>query len=102
MTDQPSPQGDSLPSPPMAPDWQQIALLLLWKLLPAGQRSVTIRREDFADVMDSYHGQPVITFRPGPEATEIGLATVEEAQAQAAAHDASLPQPNAPASDALQ
>lgn len=106
MNDQPVPSVEQ-PSPiqQLTPDWQQIALLLLWKLLPATEKTITLTPQDFADVMAAYPTGPVILFRPTNEATMVGLATLQEAESLAAAYNRQLAaeaQQNAPTSDALQ
>lgn len=101
MEDQPIPM-----AAPMAPDWQQIALLLLWKLLPATDKVITFAPQDFADLMAAYApGLPVIFFRPTAESTTLGLLTQDEAQALADKYNAELDEKNVtvgPGSDALQ
>lgn len=88
MTDQPTPNAEK-PSPvqKMTPDWQQIALLLLWKFLPATERTIAIFPQDFTDLMAAYGGLPVITFQPGESATVIGLVSESEAMALADAYN---------------
>lgn len=107
MTDQPVPEV-AKPSPvqQLTPDWQQIALLLLWKLLPTTDKTITITPQDFEDVMTAYPGGPVILFRPTPESTLVGLATMDEAIALAASYNQQLAETaekqNAPATARLQ
>lgn len=105
MTDQPAPQADQ-PAPLYhSPDWQQIALLLLWRLLPATERTITIVPQDMGDLMAAYPEGPVILFRPTADATTVGLATLAEAEAFAKSYDLQLAiqeAQNAPSTDALQ
>lgn len=85
--DQPTP----LPPPTISPDWQQVALLLLWKLLPADARTIVFTPGDVADMMAAYEpGLPVICFMPSAESTRVGLLTQDEAEAMAATYNAEL------------
>lgn len=87
MEDQPLPQAPLQ----LIPDWQQIALLVLWKLLPASEKMITITPQDFADLLEAYApGVPVIFFRPTAESTTLGLLTQPEAEKLAAQYDAEL------------
>lgn len=95
MTDNDSKPMEDQPMPPpqlqLVPDWQQIALLVLWKLLPASEKTITITPQDFADLMAAYEpGVPVIFFRPTAESTTLGLLTQPEAEKLAAQYDAEL------------
>lgn len=102
MTEQPIPEAAPVQAQ-LVPDWQQIAPLLLWKLLPATERSVTLTPADFDELMAAYPDGPVILFRPTPESTTVGLTSVSEAEALAASYNAALvPSQNAPTSGALQ
>ena len=102
LEDQPSPQAPMQ----LVPDWQQIALLVLWKLLPADAKTITFTPQDFADMMAAYAPDlPVVFFRPSNEATTLGLLTREEAEALAAQYNAELADKAVtpgPGSDALQ
>lgn len=107
MTDQPVPAVEQ-PSPvqQLTPDWQQIALLLLWKLLPATEKMITLTPADFADMMAAYApNPPVVSFRPAPESLTLGLLTQAEAEALAKQYNDELAAkaitPD-PGSDALQ
>ena len=102
MTDQPVPEAAAL-TPQILPDWQKIALLLLWKLLPVTERQVTLTPADFEELMAAYPDGPVILFRPAADSTVVGIATLEEAKTIAASYDAALPPAqNAPTSESLQ
>lgn len=107
MTEQPVPAVEQ-PSPiqQLTPDWQQIALLLLWKLLPATGRTVTLTPQDFADMLEAHApNPPVIFFRPSQEATTVGLLTHAEAEALAKQYNDELEAKAVtpgPGSDALQ
>lgn len=108
MNDTDTPMEDQ-PEPPrgqLVPDWQQIALLVLWKLLPPSEKTITFTPQDFADLMAAYAPDlPVIFFRPSPEATTLGLLTQAEAEAMSEQYNAELMAKQAtpgPGSDALQ
>lgn len=107
MTDQPVPAVEQ-PSPvqQLTPDWQQIALLLLWKLLPATEKTIKLTPQDFADMMAAYAPHPpVICFKPSQESTEIGLLPHDEAELLAKQYNDELAAKAVtpgPGSDALQ
>lgn len=107
MTEQSIPEVEK-PSPvqQLTPDWQQIALLLLWKLLPATEKVITLTPADFADMMAAYAPNlPVVSFKPAPDSLTLGLLTQAEAEALAKQYNDELATKAVtpgPGSDALQ
>lgn len=86
----------------LVPDWREICLMLLWKLLPADQKTVAFTLQEREALFEAYApGVPVLVLKPQEEGGGllVGLMSQPEAMAAAAAEGAAFqtPAPEMPA-----
>lgn len=87
------------PAVELVPDWREICLMLLWKMLPADQKAVEFILADREALFDAYApGVPVLVLRPleSGQGMTVSLMSQPEAQAMADAEGARFQAPAPP------